>query len=40
VHSLVQVITNHVPLRFVIFNISSLVLAIIAIRNVLAMFGI
>ncbi len=40
VHSLVQVITNHVPLRFVIFNISSLALAIIAIRNVLALFGV
>ncbi len=39
VHSLIQVITNFVPLRFVVFNLGSLVLAIIAARNVLALFG-
>lgn len=39
VHSLIQVTTNFVPLRFVIFNIGSLVLAIVAVRNVLALFG-
>ena len=39
VHSLIQVTTNFVPLRFVIFNIGSLVLAIVAVGNVLALFG-
>ena len=39
VHSLIQSITNFVPLRFVVFNIGSLVLAIVALRNVLALFG-
>lgn len=38
-HSLVQVTTNFVPLRFVIFNLGSLCLAVIALRNVLAMAG-
>src|SRR5689334_2284419 len=40
VHSLIQITTNFVPLRFVVFNIGSLVLMIIAGRNVLAWFGI
>jgi hypothetical protein len=40
VHSLIQVTTNFVPLRFAVFNLGSLVLAIIAIRNVLGLFGI
>ena len=40
VHSLIQVTTNYVPLRFAIFNIGSLMLMIIAARNVLWMFGI
>jgi len=40
VHSLIQVTTNFVPLRFVVFNIGSLVLMILAVRNVLGMFGI
>jgi hypothetical protein len=39
VHSLVQVTTNFVPLRFAIFNVGSLVLVIITVRNVLALFG-
>ncbi len=39
VHSLIQITTNFVPLRFVIFNIGSLVLVVLAIRNVLALFG-
>jgi hypothetical protein len=29
-----------VPLRFTVFNLGSLVLAIIAVRNVLGLFGI
>lgn len=40
VHSLIQVTTNFVPLRFAAFNLGSLVLAIIALRNVLGLFGI
>ena len=39
IHSLIQITTNFVPLRFVIFNVGSLILAIIAVRNVLGMFG-
>ena len=39
-HSLIQVTTNFVPLRFVVFNIGSLVLVGIAVRNVLGLFGI
>lgn len=38
-HSLIQITTNFVPLRFVVFNVGSLVLGILAIRNVLALFG-
>ena len=40
VHSLIQITSNYVPVRFVVFNIGSLVLMIIAGRNVLAWFGI
>jgi hypothetical protein len=40
VHSLIQVTTNFVPVRFLVFNIGSVVLAILAVRNVLALFGI
>jgi hypothetical protein len=40
IHSLIQVTTNFVPLRFAVFNLGSLVLAIIAVRNVLGLFGI
>ncbi len=40
VHSFVQSITNFVPLRFYIFATASLVLMVIAVRNVLAWFGI
>lgn len=40
VHSLIQVTTNFVPLRFVVFNIGSLVLVGVAVRNVLGLFGI
>lgn len=39
VHSLIQVTTNYVPLRFVVFNIGSLMLMVIAVRNVAALFG-
>jgi hypothetical protein len=39
-HTLVQVISNFVPLRFLIFALSSVVLAVIAARNVLWLFGI
>lgn len=39
VHSFIQITTNFVPLRFAVFNLGSLVLAIIAGRNVLALFG-
>lgn len=39
VHSFIQITTNFVPLRFVVFNIGSLVLGIIAVRNVLGLFG-
>ncbi len=40
IHSLVQVITNYVPLRFMIFMAGSVVLTVITIRNVLGLFGI
>ena len=40
VHSFIQITTNFVPLRFAVFNLGSLVLGIIAIRNVMALFGI
>lgn len=40
VHSLIQITTNYVPVRFLVFNIGSLVLMIIAVRNVLALFGV
>jgi hypothetical protein len=37
-HSLVQATVNHVPTRFVLFNISSVCLAIIAVREAVALF--
>ena len=40
VHTLIQVTTNYVPLRFAVFNIGSLMLIILAARNILALFGI
>lgn len=40
VHSIIQITTNFVPLRFAVFNLGSLVLAAIAVRNVLGLFGI
>jgi hypothetical protein len=40
VHTLIQVTTNYVPLRFFVFNIGSLMLIILAVRNVLWLFGI
>lgn len=40
VHSLVQAITNYVPLRFYIFAASSIVLMWIAARDVLALLGL
>lgn len=40
VHSLIQITTNYVPLRFAVFNIGSLMLVILAVRNMLWMFGI
>ncbi|HPI48709.1 MAG TPA: MAPEG family protein [Hyphomonadaceae bacterium] len=39
-HSFIQVTTNFVPLRFVVFNIGSLVLMILAVVNVLGLFGV
>lgn len=39
VHTFVQVTSNYVPLRFVIFIASSALLGVIAIRNVLNIFG-
>lgn len=39
-HTLIQVTTNYVPLRFAVFNIGSLMLMIMAVRNVLWIFGI
>jgi hypothetical protein len=38
-HSLIQCTSNFVPLRFSVFAASSLVLMVIAIRNVIALFG-
>jgi hypothetical protein len=38
-HSLIQCTSNYVPLRFMVFTASSLVLMAIALRNVLALFG-
>ncbi len=40
VHSLIQITTNYVPLRFTVFNIGSLMLVILAARNMLWLFGI
>lgn len=40
IHSLIQITTNFVPLRFAIFNLGSLLLMILAGRNVLWLFGI
>ena len=40
VHSLVQATTNFVPLRFAVFSIGTLALFAIAIRNMLAWFGV
>jgi hypothetical protein len=40
VHSLIQATTNFVPLRFAIFSFASLTLLIIAVRNLLAWFGV
>lgn len=39
VHSLVQAITNVIPLRFAIFMVASLVLLILAMRAALALLG-
>jgi hypothetical protein len=38
-HSLIQCTSNFVPLRFVVFATSSLVLLAIAVRDVLALFN-
>ena len=40
VHSFIQIMSNFVPLRFMMFSIGSLVLMIIATRNGLALFGL
>lgn len=40
VHSFIQITTNFVPVRFLVFNLGSLVLGVMAVRNVLAIFGI
>lgn len=39
VHSFIQITTNYVPLRFAVFNLGSLVLIVLAVRNVLGLFG-
>ena len=39
IHSLIQGTMNFVPPRFAVFNIGSLLLMILAVRNVLGMFG-
>jgi len=39
VHSLIQATSNFVPVRFVVFAVSSVVLMVIAGRNVWALFG-
>jgi hypothetical protein len=39
VHSLVQAITNIIPLRFAVFMVASVVLLILAIRAALVVFG-
>ncbi|MEZ5937242.1 MAG: MAPEG family protein [Hyphomonadaceae bacterium] len=38
-HSIVQCTVNFVPVRFAIFSASSIVLMVIAVRNVLNLFG-
>lgn len=38
VHSLVQCTSNFVPVRFLIFSLSSVVLMVLAARNVIALF--
>ncbi len=40
VHSFIQITSNYVPVRFLVFNIGSLVLMALAVRNVLWLFGI
>jgi hypothetical protein len=40
VHSLVQNTINYVPLRFLIFSLGTLVLMILAAREVLTLFGV
>ena len=38
VHSLIQCTSNFVPVRFTVFAVSSLLLMVITVRNVLALF--
>jgi len=38
VHSLVQCTSNFVPVRFMVFSLSSIVLMVLAARNVIALF--
>jgi hypothetical protein len=38
-HSLIQCTWNFVPVRFFVFSASTIVLIVIAVRNVLALFG-
>jgi hypothetical protein len=38
VHSLIQCTANFVPVRFLVFNAGTLLLLVIAVRNVLALF--
>jgi len=38
VHSLIQCTSNFVPVRFMVFAVSSLLLMVITVRNVLALF--
>ena len=39
VHSLIQCTSNFVPVRFVVFSLSSLTLMAIAVRDIAALFG-
>jgi hypothetical protein len=39
-HSLIQCTSNYVPVRFLVFSLASLVLMIMAARNVWALFAV
>jgi len=35
-HSLIQCLWNYIPVRFLVFSLGSIVLAVMAVRNVMA----